>query len=231
MGLAQAGEIPPFPPGNPHGFELHLPEGWTAVDSNLLAWLRASRGEAATGLPAAEGLYAYRRMDATNRFDPPYLIVAVKGGGKMSERSWRKMAEPGEAFRQINAGLRRLPAANGRLLNAAFDTNRFAIRVEMEIRSEFGPLHALGTSFLTEDGFIEIAGINWPSPQPAWTQTVEEVVASVRLADWLRYRKREPVNLSHGRWDWLSLAGFIAVVVAGGLLFIRYQRNNSSADY
>src|SRR5690349_7451931 len=75
----RADEAAPFPPGNPHGFELKLPPGWTAVDSNQLEWIRAARREQIAGLPAADGLYAYRRPDAaTNEFDPPYVIVAIR---------------------------------------------------------------------------------------------------------------------------------------------------------
>lgn len=219
-----------------HGFELKLPPGWTTVNSNLLAVIRRMGHSHDSTVPSADGVYAYHRASDHDEFNPPYLMIAVKNVGRIPQTYANKLSVPGRAQQELDAAFRgsikdSLPEGY-RLINAAFDTNLYAMRMEMEFKSELGQLHFTAVNFFTEKGTVEITGMTRSEGHIAWAGTFDEIIASVRFADWLQYRRRPPMNLASGATDWLYPLGGVAIVVVGGFFYIRYLRNReSAADY
>lgn len=221
---------------SPHGFELQLPPNWVTVNSNLLATIRTFGRSHDSRMPNPDGIYAYQQVSDKDEFSPPYIMVAVKNVGKIPQRFAHKLSVPGRAQKELDAAIRGpmkdLLPDGYRLISATFDTNLYAMRIEMEFQSEFGLLHVMVANFFTERGTLEVTGLVRPSEYATWGKTFDQMIASVRFADWLQYQRRPAVNLSGGATDWLFPISGVVILAVGGFLYIRFLRNRDSAsDY
>jgi hypothetical protein len=163
-------------------------------------------------------------------------MVAVKNIGKVPAGYVRRLSAPGQARSELTAAfrgpMRDLRPDGYRLVSATFDTNLCAVRLEMEFQSERGPLHFAVASFLTEKGVLEFSGMARPSDYPTWAGTFDAIIASVHFSDWLQYHWQPATKLSVGTADWLYPIAGVALVIAGGWVYIRFlRRGDSAADY
>ena len=199
------------------GFSISLPDGWVEIPRDAIDVFEKEAFKQAPNVPKQHYDYGFQLEASQYWFEYPYVLVQVKGIGRIPERQLIKEFSVQKVFDKYEKDLNPL-MLEFQVGRTYYDKHAKTLWLLVEADAvNIGPIVSLAGMILTEEGLISVAGHSLKDDYVFYGPIFQSVIASVTPEPWLAYKPRWSDTLPPAvrAIDWIEV---VIYAIVGGIL-------------